>query len=197
MEQSMKRLVFICVGVLINISSLCFAETIFLRDGGIVVGKIVERGAYYTTIKVDGVRQKYYNNKIDRIMADQIEELSLPLSSIDTSLFEELGIPEEKAELIIQFLEVNGTRATMERNINQIIERAPDEREQELRTLFNIDEIIIYLVPVYSKYYSEAELKQLILFYQSQVGQKVLRVNPFIMKEVLDVSIQYFKKKGI
>jgi len=193
----MKRLVFICVGVLINISSLCFAETIFLRDGGIVVGKIVERGAYYTTIKVDGVRQKYYNNKIDRIMADQIEELSLPLSSIDTSLFEELGIPEEKAELIIQFLEVNGTRATMERNINQIIERAPDEREQELRTLFNIDEIIIYLVPVYSKYYSEAELKQLILFYQSQVGQKVLRVNPFIMKEVLDVSIQYFKKKGI
>lgn len=38
-------------------------------------------------------------------------------------------------------------------------------------------------VPIYSKYYTEAEIDDLIKFYQTPIGKKTLEVMPLILKE--------------
>ena len=65
----------------------------------------------------------------------------------------------------------------------------------ELEELLNVDEIIKRLIPVYDKYYSEEDLREIIQFHKSPAGQKVIETTPLIMKESVGVSIKYFKEK--
>ena len=59
-----------------------------------------------------------------------------------------------------------------------------------------MDEIIELLIPVYDKYYTDKELTEIIQFYESPTGQKILDVTSLIMKETVGVSIQYFTDKA-
>ena len=55
-------------------------------------------------------------------------------------------------------------------------------------------EIIERLIPIYSKYYSKVDLINMIQFYESPTGVKVLESTPKIMKETVVVSIKYIKE---
>ena len=83
----------------------------------------------------------------------------------------------------------------MEKKLGQIIESAPEEKRVELEALLNTDEIIENLVPIYDKYYTVEDLQGLIRFHQSPLGQKVMEVPPQVLKETLEVNLNYFKNK--
>jgi uncharacterized protein len=52
------------------------------------------------------------------------------------------------------------------------------------------------VVPVYDRHYSSAELRQLIAFYQSPIGQKVIAELPAVTQESMDAGRQWGMKVG-
>jgi uncharacterized protein len=190
----MKTKLFILTCVLfLSFRSAGFAETIYLRDGRVVKEKIVERGPYYIITMTGNMPRKYFTGQIDHIEDDDPQE-AVHRTNMDAAPFE--GISGEKAGLIMSLIEISGVRRNMEQNIEQVIARASEESRKEFEELFNIDGIIERLIPVYDKYYSEEEIKEIIRFYESPAGQKVLEATPQIMKESLGVSVQYLRERA-
>lgn len=52
----------------------------------------------------------------------------------------------------------------------------------------NPDELISKIVPIYGKHLSEEELSQLVKFYETPVGKKLISVQPLIMQESVAVG---------
>lgn len=180
---------------LLGIAALGFAETIYLKDGRIVKGKIVNEGSYYVIVLEGKMPRRYYNDQILRIEKDEESyDYELDAVHIDPSQFKDIS--PEKVNLIITLMEVNGTRQNMQTNIEQIIAQVPLERRTEVEALFDIDEIIKQLIPIYDKYYTLEELKAIIDFYRSAPGKKLVEATPQIMKEALQVSVDYFQQKA-
>jgi len=49
-------------------------------------------------------------------------------------------------------------------------------------------ELLERVVPLYGKHFSEAEIVELVSFYESPIGQKAIRVLPVIMQEMAPLS---------
>lgn len=191
-EVKMKQIVHFLVVLLVLGSSSSFAAEIYLKDGTVVKGAILQRDQFQVILRIGKVPRKYYMDLIDRIVEDEELEAQEQALDIDFGQFE--NVSPAKVALIISFLEANGTRLSLEKNMQQIIASAP-QREAELKDLLAIDGLVATLIPVYDRYYSEEDLKEAIAFYKSPAGQKVIEVTPEIMKESLRASAQYFQEK--
>ena len=195
----MKTKLFIFLSVvmlLFSFHSKSFAETIYFKNGKVLREKIVERGPYYIVTKTGSATNKYLFGQIDHIEEDKPED-AIDIGDIDIMQFEEIGMSAQKAKLIAALIETSGVRHNMEQNLRQVIAKVPEEQRWEYEELFNVDEIIERLIPVYDKHYSEEELREIIQFYESPVGQKIFKVTPQIMKESIGVSVQYFQEKAL
>ena len=181
----MKNKLFAVVFLLIIIASLAHAETIYLKDGRVVTGKIINRGAYDVTVKEGTMPRKYYNDQILRIDQD-----GAPAPAAGTA-----GISDEKNGLIVEFIGVSGIRQSMQASIDRIIAQAPAEKQAELSAIFDISGIVQQLVPIYDKYYSSEELKEIIAFYRTPAGQKMIEVTPKIVNEFLQASVDAIKQR--
>src|SRR5690242_2622366 len=62
----MKRIIALaCVAILST--SLCFAETVYLKNGKKITGKIVQQDDQQLKIDVSGVKITYFTDEIDRV----------------------------------------------------------------------------------------------------------------------------------
>lgn len=181
----MKNKLFVVVFLLIIIASPAHAETIYLKDGRVVTGKIINRGAYDVTIKEGTMPRKYYNDQILRIDQD-----GAPAPAAGTA-----GISDEKIGLIVEFIGVSGIRQSMQASIGRIIAQAPAEKQAEVSAIFDISGIVQQLVPIYDKYYSSEELREIIAFYRTPAGQKMIEVTPKIVNEFLQASVDAIKQR--
>ncbi|MEH2322097.1 MAG: DUF2059 domain-containing protein [Nostoc sp.] len=59
---------------------------------------------------------------------------------------------------------------------------------------FKPDDLIKEMIPIYNKYFTNKEIKQLIAFYQTPVGQKTL--SPQILQEATSIGIRYGNELG-
>ncbi|MBI5149698.1 MAG: DUF2059 domain-containing protein [Candidatus Omnitrophica bacterium] len=175
-------------------ASAARAETIYFKDGRVVAGKVINRGAYDVVIQEGTLPRHYYNDQILRIEEDQPQAVARPPApaSLDASQFPRIA--PEKFGLIMELMDASGVRRSMRTNIDQIIAQAPEEKRGQLETVFNIDAIIAQLVPIYDKYYAPDELKEIVAFYKTPAGQKLIEVTPKIMQEALQASVSYFQK---
>ncbi|MBN1869123.1 MAG: DUF2059 domain-containing protein [Candidatus Omnitrophica bacterium] len=171
-----------------------YTETIYLKDGRILKEKIVQRESYYIVTEKGNIPHKYYMGQIDRIEDDTVED-RVDMKNINLKQFEEMGMPVEKAKLIVIFMDVSGVRRNMQQNLDQVISGVPEEQKDYYKNIFNVDEIIERLIPLYDKYYNEQELWDMIRFYESPAGKKILEVTPKIMEESVGVSVEYIKQK--
>lgn len=179
----------VCAAIVLS-ASQSFAEKIHLKDGSVINEKIIERGSYYIITMTGKKPKKYFMSQIDYIE----EEEAAGATYVDLSKFE--GVGEDKVKLIFNYIDVSGIRFSMNRNIKRTIDQAPEEQKEKYEKLFNVNEIIELLIPIYSKYYSKIDLINMIQFYASPTGVRVLESTPEIMKETVDASIQYFKEKS-
>jgi hypothetical protein len=190
-----KEVIFLSVFMLVvSFCSTCFAETIYLRDGRILKEEIIEIGKFYIVTQVGNFPHKYYLGQIDRIEEDTLED-TVDMENIDVDQFETTGMAIDKAKSIVILIDVSGVRQNMEQNLQQVIDGIPEEQRDVYERLFNVDEIIERLIPLYDKYYTEKELWDIVEFYDSPAGKKALEVTPKIMKESIGVSLEYFKEK--
>ncbi|MUU78083.1 DUF2059 domain-containing protein [Winogradskyella endarachnes] len=105
------------------------------------------------------------------------------------------------AKTLRKMFEVSGTEQTFQTVIKQMFTMfkqqyaAVDaETWKELENEFSktsLDDLTVMLVPVYEKYMTEADLKELIKFYESPVGQKFAKSTPLITQESMQIGQQW------
>ncbi len=190
----MKRLnIFIFLFMFSLVIPAAEADTIYLKDGSIIQGQIESKSSDKVIIKVKGVPKRYFMQQID-----SIDETTAIEKNVDNSL-ENLRkiseIPQEKVKLILKFLDVDGTKKRMQENLKAAIANAPAERQAELTALINVDEILNQLVPMYDKVFEKSELDEIIMFYESFAGQKLIEISPIILNETVKITYNYIKNK--
>jgi uncharacterized protein len=99
---------------------------------------------------------------------------------------------------IRRLLEVTGTRDMVNQMktsmMQQFRKNTPGisaEMMDELMTELKAEDLLESMIPVYSKHFTGADIKQLIAFYQSPFGKKVLREMPQIIAESNDVGMRW------
>jgi hypothetical protein len=102
---------------------------------------------------------------------------------------------------------MNQMFGTMRRTARDVPEQVWRDLIEEFKNEFSPEAIIELSVPIYDKYYSYAEIQQLIAFYESPIGRKVTTVLPMLLQdsyaagvmkgqEVLQKIIEKLKSKG-
>lgn len=120
------------------------------------------------------------------------------------------AIPEKQRD-IRRLLEISGTSAitaqcaeTMTQQLALIFREARQEMPPELYPLIRKEVLSFFaehasgpsgfmerLVPVYDRNFTHAEIRDLIAFYQTDLGKKALRVIPDLTKETMAVGLDW------
>lgn len=182
----MKRILILSLLFMMILPVMGHAETIILRSGKEIKGKILEQYEDYIRVEVDGNPVNYYRFQVERIEKDPVP------GAILGQLKEPLVITDEKKELIKRFLEANGTRENISLIFSDVVNRAPEQNRTQLKAVLQSDAVIDRLVPIYAEVFNEEELKELITFYVSPTGHKNLKMTPKIMEKVLQEAAKYF-----
>jgi len=213
----MKKKIIGGIFFLFLLSPICLAETIFLKNGKKIQGQIVQQTDKEVKINMRGVILTF-----DREEIQKIDDATLPQPMVTKEIKPYLPLSEKKEtppsvaesqmpshssfvdaslssmskeELIVALIEASGAKQNMSQMLAQILTQAPAEEAQKLREVFNIDEIVSHLIPVYEKYFTEDELKGLVSFYQGPLGRKLLMVTPLVMQDSMSASMAYFEEK--
>ena len=182
-----KIFLFFSVFFLVDVSA--FADVIYLRNGQKVQGTILEDTGYSYKIMVDGKPKLYYINEVAKVTRGDE-----PAAGQGGQTGE--AVSKEQREVILKLLEVTGARASMVRTFAGIVDKVPAQNRDAYAAVFNVDEVMPYIVPIYAKHFNEEELKALLAFYSSPLGVKHLEIAPVIMRETLEVVTKYFEEKG-
>ena len=181
-----------------------FAETVHLKDGNAITGKILERNAKSVKVDVDGTAMTYYADEIQDIDGTALTAAvppAAPTPAAQTAPAVEMPAPAAvssapKKDLILKFIDVFGTRAAMSANLEAMLKSLPEGAEtQKLKENIKVDEIIERLIPIYDKQFSESDLKAFIDFYSSSAGRTLVAGIPVIMRDSVEVSSQYLQEK--
>jgi len=178
--------------LVIMLARVSYAETVYFKDGTKIKGRLMEKSDYYIVIEQNNRPRKYYLDLINNIEED-IVDVSVS-QNIDTDKF--LYTAETKVEWILKLMDVNGTRDSLKNSIATILEKAPEERKKEMEQIFNLDGLIEKLIPIFDEHYTENEIKEIVLFYESPTGQKMIKISPELMKQVSEATIRYFGERA-
>lgn len=176
---------------LMLIVSPALADKVYLNNGETVEGSIIDKNQNFIKLKEkSGVVRQFFKFQYKSFEEDLNKPTATTASAPATG-----QMTAEKRVLINQVITLTGMKKNIESNVQQIIDKAPLEQRQKLREIFVVEEIVDTIVPLYAKYYSESELKNLIVFYQSPTGKKVLEVTPQISHDAMNATLDYFQKK--
>jgi hypothetical protein len=169
---------------------MSWAAKIHLSNGRVISGKILSENEVFLRVDEDGFIQTVFAAQIERIEYDP--DLTEPLAEEEA---DKDGLTAGKRDLIRQLITASGMRRNVENSIEQAVMKMPLERRAEMAELFRAEEVIEAIMPLYGKYYTEEELKDLLEFYKSPVGQKVTEVTPRITRDAMDATIRHFQEK--
>jgi hypothetical protein len=118
----------------------------------------------------------------------------------------------EKMANIVKIMEITGVTKNAEifietatedyyNSIKKIRSDVPDrgiqilkeEAKATLKDSIKRGEMVARIAPIFAKHYSEPELKELLKFYSSPLGKKVIDVSPVILQEVLAAGEEWQK----
>ena len=187
----MRIKIIAMVFFVISVASV-YADTIYLKNGKVIKGTVKSKDAYSVVVDTGGgFLDKFFVQEIDHIDGPNDNKSSSTMVFDNTQAKDLLGW---KIDLITSLLEANGMKAMLEKQAHQIISNAPSDRKKEFRKLFDINKILEVVVPIYGKYFSEDELRQMLQFYQSPAGKKLTRLTPVLTNEVVNAVVSYFKE---
>lgn len=198
----MKKLTLVLSAVILA-ATVANADTILMRNGVIKKGQIISENTFSYMFKPEnGTEERIFKDQVSTVeRTDVVVEPSPLLKQLEQEGYvssEEMknieSLTDEKKELILKLLEINGTLALLEKNKADVLSKAPIEEYSKVDQLLNIDEMVKVIIPIYAKHFKTQELKQITDFYESEAGRKVIDKTPQIMQEVVQATIQYFQK---
>jgi uncharacterized protein len=99
---------------------------------------------------------------------------------------------------VVRLLKLSGSDAVglqmidlMMPSLQKMAPQVPMEIWQRLRNAIDAGGMIDRLVPVYAAHYSDEEVLQLIAFYETPLGKKVVRETPAVMRESYSVGQEW------
>ncbi len=189
------RLFSLGIFVLLFFVGYVSAETIYLKNGRSVTGTIIEKTDRQIKIDIDGFPLTYYLDEVDRIESGEMlsEAKEKPQRVKPGSILKNTS--KSRKELALRYMEVAGVKDSLRKTFDNVIAQAPNEDKAKLTEAFDVEDIVIELGPIYEQYFTESELQDLIDFYESPTGRKVLEVNPMILKDSMEISYKYFQDK--
>jgi len=188
-----KRLFLLVIIIVFSFSSLSLADTLHLKNGKKINGKIIEEGASSISIMVNGIPFKYFRDEVGEVEKDKEPQ---PSDVLAAKTYRKVhDIPQEKLNLINRLFEVNGARVAVLKMFAEVITRIPKEDRNFYERLLQVPQVMDRIIPIYDKYYSEEELRDLLNFYGSPTGKKVISVTPNVMKDSLQETVKYFEDK--
>ena len=113
---------------------------------------------------------------------------------------------KEYRDALTTMFEVSGSEETFQAAISQMVDlfkqqysevdkKTWNELEKEFKKT-SIEDLVELLIPVYQKYLTLDDLKDLITFYKTPVGQKYAEKTPLIMQESMIIGQQWGIKIG-
>jgi len=138
---------------------------------------------------------------------------SEPQKAAETDAPPASTVDPQKAADIRNLLQLIGTRRMMEQtltssmqNLKPLMMQAlpPGNYREKLVDLFvakfqtnlDLDKLVEKTIPSYDKYFSREEIKQLLAFYHTPVGQKTLTTLPMLMDELRQMGEQWGREVG-
>lgn len=102
-----------------------------------------------------------------------------------------------------QLLEVTGVVKVSIQMMNTMFDyykknfpAAPDDFWETLSKEIKPEEMLDLIIPLYTKYYTDEELKQLLAFYKTPVGKKVIETLPLLTQESVAIGQEWGKRIG-
>jgi len=114
--------------------------------------------------------------------------------SIFFTIFTTQSQNENYKEVLLDFMEAQGTLDTFNSTIDQMSEIMGNQIEAEkIKPLMDemFSGLIDALVPVYQKHLSIQDLKDGIGMYQTAIGKKIAEKSPLITQETMGVSMEW------
>lgn len=106
-----------------------------------------------------------------------------------------------KSQKIKQLLELTGSGKMAIQMMNQMMgtlksshSKAGDEFWENLKKEIKAEDIENMIIPIYDKYYTESDIEQLIAFYGSPIGKKMIATMPQVMQESMIVGQTWGKE---
>ena len=110
---------------------------------------------------------------------------------------------QTKNDDIIKLLRISGSdkmadqmMTAMIPQFQQIVPGIPDVFWVKIVEKTNADDLIYMIVPIYSKHYTHDEIRQMIAFYESPIGRRLVEVTPFITQESMEVGQKWGEQLG-
>ena len=108
-----------------------------------------------------------------------------------------------KTENIRKLLELTGSgklgvqvAQNMIVSFKKIYPSVPDEFWEGFKRELNSEALIEMVIPIYDKYYTAEEIKQLTDFYSTPIGQKVIASTPLISQESMQAGQKCGRELG-
>lgn len=109
----------------------------------------------------------------------------------------------EKTADIRRLMQVTGTEKAVLQMTGQMINqmrqtdsRIPAEFWTRFQAKIKPNELLSLLVPVYEKNYTKTEVKQLLAFYETPLGRKLIATTPVVMMESQQIGATWGRKKA-
>lgn len=104
---------------------------------------------------------------------------------------------------IRELIKVTGVDKLGQQGANQMInvfkennKNIPTEFWDEFQKEISTDELTNLYVPIYAKYYSDSDLDELLKFYRTPVGQKMISIMPALMQDSMNAGREWGQKLG-
>lgn len=104
---------------------------------------------------------------------------------------------------IKKMMEVTGSGKLGVQVMNQMIGAfkqgqmdVPDKFWKDFMTEVNPNELVEMCIPSYEKHFTHDEIKQLLAFYETPLGKKMIKTQPAIMQECMIVGQEWGRKLG-
>ncbi len=110
------------------------------------------------------------------------------------------NLPPQMAQAMNASIENNTTlsqdqKQKVRAGMNQPFENAVKEAQTIINDPKNVDESIERIYPIYAKYYTPDEVRQITTFYKTPVGAKTLNVAPQIINESMQAGFSLFQPR--
>jgi len=98
-------------------------------------------------------------------------------------------------KLATEIIELSGSKEQFKLFLDAFLKNVSERRANAIKGLVDVNEFCDRMIPLYKKHFSVTEMQDLIDFYNSDTGQKLIRLNPTLFKEGSEIGEQYFKEK--
>jgi uncharacterized protein len=112
--------------------------------------------------------------------------------------------PTSKEAKIRQLMELTGASKLGQQVMNQMLttfqQKFPDfppQMAEEFQRAFHADSLVSIIVPIYAKYFTDADIDGLIAFYGTETGKKLITVMPDMTREIQTISTEWGRQIGM